>query len=47
MQVFDHSGDTCFIVVVFYKHTELPVVGPSLFCFVRLCVEVPYGSGIF
>ena len=48
MQVFDHGGDTCFTVVVVV--TNIPCC-PSLdhlyFVFVRLCVGVPHGSGIF
>ena len=45
VQVFDHGGDTCFMVVVV---TNIPCC-PSLdhLYFVRLCVGVPYGSGIF
>ena len=43
VQVFDHSGDTCFTVVVV---TNIPL-DHLYFVFVCLHVGVPYGSGIF
>ena len=47
MQVFDHSGDTCFTVVVVTNIPCCPSLDHLYFVFVRLCVGVPYGSDIF
>ena len=41
VQVFDHSGDTCFTVVVVTNITVLPVFGPSLFCFCTFACRCP------
>ena len=45
--VFDHSGDTCFTVVVVRNIQCCPSLDHLYFVFVRLRVRVPYGSGIF
>ena len=47
MQVFDHSGDTCFTVVVVTNIPCCPSLDHLYFVFVRLCVWVSCGSGIF
>ena len=47
VQVFDHSGDTCFTVVVVTNIPCCPSLDHLYFVFVHLCVGVPYGSGIF
>ena len=47
MQVFGHSGDTCFTVVVVTNIPSCSSLDNLYFVFVRLCVGVPYGSGIF
>ena len=47
MQVLDHSGDTCFMAVVVTNIQCYPSLDHLCFVFVRLCVGVPYGSGIF
>ena len=47
VQVFDHSGDTCFTVVVVTDIPCCPSLDHLYFVFVRLCVGVPCGSGIF
>ena len=47
VQVFDHGADTCFTVVVVTNIPCCPSLDHLYFVFVRLCVGVPYGSGIF
>ena len=47
VQVFDHSGDTCFIVVVITNIPCCPSLDHLYFVFVCLRVGVPYGSTIF
>ena len=47
VQMFDHSGDTCFTVVVVTNIQWCPSLDHLYFVFVRLCVGVPYGSGLF
>ena len=46
VQVLDHSGDTCFTVVVVTNIPCYPSLDHLYFVFVRLCVGVPCGSGI-
>ena len=45
VQVFDHSGNICFMVVVVTNILCCPSL--DYFVFVRLCVGVPYGCSIF
>ena len=45
--MFEHSGDTCFTVVVVTNISCYPSLDHLYFVCVRLCVGVPYGSGIF
>ena len=47
VQVFGHGADTCFTVVVITNIPCCPSLGHLYFVFVRLCVGVPYDSGIF
>ena len=47
VQVFDHGADTCFTVVVVTNIPCCSSLDHLYFVFVRLCVGVPYGSGIF
>ena len=47
VQVFNHSGDTCFIIVVVTNILCCPSLDHLYFIFVRLHVGVPYDSGIF
>ena len=47
MQVFGHSGDTYFTVVVVTNILCCPSLDHLYFVFVHLHVGVPYGSGIF
>ena len=47
MQVFDHSGDTCFNVVVVTNIPCCTSLDHLYFVLVSLRVGVPYGSGIF
>ena len=47
VQVFDHSGDTCFTVVVVINIPCCSYLDHLYFVFVSLCVGVPYGSDIF
>ena len=42
VQVFDHSGDTCFTVVVLTNILCCPSLDYLYFVFVRLCVGVLY-----
>ena len=44
--MFDHGADTCFTVAV-VTNIPCPSLDHLYFVFVRLCVGVPYGSGIF
>ena len=41
VQVFDHSGDTCFTVVVVMNIPCCPSLDHLYFVFVRLCVGCP------
>ena len=47
MQVFDHSADTCFTVVVVTNIPCCPSLDHLFLVFVHVCVGVPFGSGIF
>ena len=43
MQVFDHSGDTCFTVVVVTNRPCCPSLDHLYFVVVRLCIGITYG----
>ena len=47
VHVFDHSGDTCFTVVVVTNIPCCQSLDHLYFVFIRLRVRVPYDSGIF
>ena len=47
VQVFDHSGDTCFTIVIVTNIPCCPSLDHLYFIFLLFYVRVPYGSGVF